>query len=90
MVGEDVALGEPYMTAMLEGFGPLSTEPNPCVRLWGVGPDEAKCKTCTHLVARRYYPRTYYKCDLRKMSASTATDHRVSWRACGKYEPVPS
>jgi hypothetical protein len=70
---------------MLEGFGPLSTEPNPCVRVWGPGPEDAKCKTCSHLHVRRY-ANTYYKCDLRKMSPSTATDHRVSWRACGKYE----
>lgn len=70
----------------LVGFGPLSTEPNPCVRLWGPGPVLAQCKTCTHLVSRRYYPRTYYKCDLRRDSACAATDHRVGWRACAKWE----
>lgn len=72
----------------LVGFGPLATEPNPCVRLWGPGPEGAKCKTCVHLFGRRY-GKTYYKCDLRRDSACAATDHRVGWRACGKYEELP-
>jgi hypothetical protein len=70
----------------LEGFGPFSTEANPCVRLWGLGPEGAKCKTCTLLVCRTYGPHRYYKCPLRADSACAATDHRVGWRACAKYE----
>jgi hypothetical protein len=73
---------------LLEGFGPFSTEKNPCVRLYGPGPDGAKCKTCSRLHARTYYPHTYYKCGLRKDTACAATDHRVRWRACAKYEDV--
>ena len=69
----------------LLGFGPTSTEPNPCVRLWGPGPEGTKCRTCAHLIARRW-ARIYYKCDMRRMSRCEATDHRVLWRACGKYE----
>lgn len=67
------------------GFGPFSAEPNPCIHVWGPGPEGAKCKTCEHLV-KWQHARTYYKCDMRRMSASGATDHRVNWRACGKYE----
>jgi hypothetical protein len=63
----------------------LHAEPNPCVYVFGPGPDGKTCKTCAHLV-RREYAKTYYKCDKRSMSRSEATDHRVGWRACGKYE----
>jgi hypothetical protein len=80
--------GEAMSDRLLEGPGPCSTEPNPCVRLWGPGPDGATCKTCAHLVSYQWSKR-YYKCDLRRMSACAATDHRVAWRACGKYEVTP-
>lgn len=68
------------------GFGPLSTEPNPCVRLFGEGPEGAKCKTCALLLTTYGAGRKYYKCSLRRMSRCEATDHRVSWRACAKWE----
>ena len=71
---------------MLEGFGPLSTEPNPCVRLWGLGPEGEKCKTCDRLNVRCYGDHRYYKCALRKETAGPGTDHRVGWRACAKWE----
>jgi len=70
---------------MIEGFGPYSTEPNPCVRLWGPGPEGAKCKTCSLLLAKHHGAHTYYKCHLRRMTAGPATDHRVGWKACAKY-----
>lgn len=60
---------------------------NPCIAVFGTGPDGVRCATCSHLQARQYANR-YYKCDLRRISASTATDHRVRWDACGKYEGV--
>lgn len=69
----------------LIGFGPTSTEPNPCVRLFGYGPEGATCKSCGHLYAH-CYRRTYYKCDLRKDTAGPGSDHRVGWRACGKWQ----
>ncbi len=68
------------------GFGPTSTEPNPCVRLYGYGPEGETCKTCGLLIVNPFAGRRYYKCDLRRMSRCAATDHRVSWRACGKWE----
>jgi len=46
-----------------------------------------KCKTCAHL--KRYeYGHTYYKCVLYGLSASSATDWRLKWDACGKWEEV--
>lgn len=58
---------------------------NPLIPVYGPGPEGAKCKTCVHLVVQSF-ARNYYKCDLRRMSASAATDHRVNWPACGQYE----
>ena len=64
---------------------PSSPEPNPCIHVYGPGPEGKKCKTCGHLVVREYGTR-YYKCDLRRDSRCSATDHRVRWSACGKYK----
>ena len=58
---------------------------NPCLRVYGLGPDGKTCKTCKHLVAKRY-ANTYYKCALRKNTGGAGTDHRVNWTACGKWE----
>lgn len=70
---------------MPEPSGP--TNPNPCLSLYGVGPDGVTCKGCVHL---RYRPlrsgKRYWKCDLRKLTESASSDHRVSWQACGRYE----
>ena len=58
---------------------------NPCLLLYGAGPESTTCATCTHLHAL-HMGGTYYKCDLRRLSRSAATDHRMRWPACGKYE----
>lgn len=63
----------------------ISQEPNPCRRLLGPGPDGARCKSCKRLDSLSY-ARTYYKCELRQNTHGPATDHRVNWRACAKYE----
>ena len=70
----------------LVGFGPISTNPNPCVRVFGPGPEGAKCKTCVHLTYHWSAGTRYYKCRQRKMTMGAATDHRLRWDACGKYE----
>lgn len=53
-------------------------------RVYGMVPDKS-CKTCVHCRFIQYNKR-YYKCDLSNLSHSTATDWRISWTACGKYE----
>ena len=58
---------------------------NPCIAAFGKGPDGSRCKTCVHLFGKSF-AKTYYKCDLRKNSNGPATDHRVNFPACGKYE----
>lgn len=57
---------------------------NPLLRYFGKGPEGERCKNCEHLYYKSY-SKKYYKCDLRKDTASTKTDHRVNWPACGKF-----
>jgi hypothetical protein len=57
---------------------------NPLLPIFGPGPAGATCGSCDHLVARRL-ARTYYKCELRSLSGSASTDHRVRWPACGRF-----
>lgn len=61
---------------------------NPLVRLYGNGPDGARCKGCAHLVAKER-GKTYYKCRLRAGTwekCSPQSDHRCNWWACAKYQ----
>ena len=55
------------------------------IRVYGAKP--GTCKGCVHLHAESH-DRTWYKCDQAYQSSSAATDWRVSWPACGKYEEV--
>jgi hypothetical protein len=43
------------------------------------------CSTCQHLAARRL-GRTYYKCDTVEITGGPATDVRLSWPACERWE----
>lgn len=61
---------------------------NPCLALYGAGPENQPCVDCVHL---RYRPQRnpkarYWKCDLRKLTDGPASDHRVNWPSCGRYE----
>lgn len=57
---------------------------NPCVRIFGAGPADVTCKTCSHLYCNVKGHR-FYKCDLRKHTNGPASDHKVKWPACAKY-----
>jgi hypothetical protein len=57
---------------------------NPCVNIYGPGPDGATCKTCANLFYHQLSKR-YYKCSLRGCTHGPGTDHRVSWPACSKF-----
>jgi hypothetical protein len=60
---------------------------NPCIALYGYGPEGAICRDCTHCRYRQDNPKAkHWKCDLRKLTHGAATDHRVGWPACGRYE----
>lgn len=67
--------------------------PNPCILLYGLGPEGAKCKSCVLLLHRvGANGRRWYKCALRRASfdrrymGASSTDHRLKWDACGRYE----
>lgn len=64
---------------------------NPLVRLFGKGPQGARCKGCKHLHTKKHGKR-YFKCLLRPGTVNACSpkrDHRANWWACGKYEPAP-
>lgn len=59
---------------------------NPCLVIFGPGPDGARCGTCVHLQAHKQ-SATWYKCAQRGTPThGPKTDHRVRWPACGRYE----
>lgn len=59
---------------------------NPMVNLAGKLEGDKRCKTCKFLCVREF-ARRYYKCRFRPCTGGPATDHRVNWDACKKYEP---
>lgn len=61
---------------------------NPMIEMFGVTPGE-KCKTCTWLYYKQFANK-YYKCQYRNCTPGPASDHRVNWPACGKYEVKPT
>lgn len=60
---------------------------NPLRIAYGPGPDGTRCGDCVHL--HRGYSGRYFKCDLRRNTSSTSTDHRARWESCAKFEPQP-
>jgi hypothetical protein len=56
---------------------------NPCIALYGANLQGRQCRGCVHL---RYQSvrsgAKHWKCDLRKVTNGSATDHRVHWDAC--------
>lgn len=63
---------------------------NPLIRFFGTGPQGTKCKTCKHLVINQPGQNKYYKCFKRGITNGAATDHRVGWQSCGKYQEQQS
>jgi hypothetical protein len=59
---------------------------NPMAAKHGLGPEGAKCKECTHIT--RSGEGRFIKCQIRGISKSTATDHRLSWKACRLFNPT--
>lgn len=43
------------------------------------------CKDCSHLISGEWHDKHYHKCELYGLSHSEATDWRLSWIACGKF-----
>jgi len=63
---------------------------NPCIALFGTGPEGVTCENCMHL--ERYHQAAYWqKCALRQAHKNRHVhgDHRVRWPACARYEQQP-
>lgn len=63
---------------------------NPCISLFGPGPEGVTCETCIHL--QRFHQAAYWqKCALRQASKNVHVhgDHRIRWPSCAKYQPAP-
>lgn len=57
------------------------------IGMFGLGPEGKVCGTCAHHVRYRR-SKVYHKCVKWYVSGSAATDIRLSWRACGRYEEL--
>jgi hypothetical protein len=65
---------------------PGYVDPNPCVKLFGKGPEGKTCKGCKHLT-RMLYGHTVLKCDERTdLTHGKATDQKAGWNACNRFE----
>lgn len=58
---------------------------NPMAQKWGRKTGK-KCKDCVFLLLRKPGSRNVYKCEIRGVSNSAVTDHRLNWDACGRYQ----
>ena len=67
------------------GFDAFGRRVNPCVQVYGPGPEGVTCKTCRRLY-RRHFDKMYIKCELRTCTRGAGSDHRVGYPACAKYE----
>lgn len=59
---------------------------NPMLVVVGKDPENRRCADCAHLFMVGGVSGRYYKCDLRRVTGGPATDHRVNWPACAKFE----
>lgn len=59
---------------------------NPLRAKYGAGPEGQTCKGCVHLLKIHYHDQRYLKCDMRRLTHGSASDHRARWLACGKFE----
>lgn len=57
---------------------------NPCLALYGKGPEGKRCKECK--LCYQHHGK-YFKCELRGFTRGPGTDHRANWPACGKFQP---
>lgn len=59
---------------------------NPCVQLYGAGPESKTCRQCSQIAGIRGASKTFFKCKLRKATHGSGTDHKISWPACARFE----
>ena len=86
LFGNDTPISQPTQRRSVHQRKDGSWMVNPMTFTNGVTKGR-QCKDCAHLVCKQYSKR-YYKCALRENvdKCSPASDHRVRWPACGKFE----
>lgn len=53
-------------------------------------PPGETCGSCAHAVQLDYHGRRYWKCPVtRGLAHSAASDLRISWPACERWQPKP-
>lgn len=81
--------GQEHTTPLVDWSGSPIAAPvkheNPCVDLYGPGPKGKQCKDCAKLICFAA-SSNFYKCRLRKVTHGKATDQKVRWAACGRFE----
>jgi len=58
---------------------------NPMIVKHGMKKGKA-CKDCEFFIREKFHDKTYFKCEIRGVSRSSTTDHRLRWLACGLYK----
>jgi hypothetical protein len=81
-IGEDLFGGEVHAPLKTKGRPKV----NPCIAVWGTGPEGTKCGACKHHYFRRL-ASAYPKCAKRGDTGSASTDHSSRYPACGQFEP---
>lgn len=81
---------DPIQQALLDWneqpITPPTKHENPCINLYGKGPEGKQCGDCEHLIRDHHHGAIYPKCELRKLTRGPGSDHRVRWPTCGKFE----
>jgi hypothetical protein len=67
-------------------YEPTVKGDNPCIKMYGAGPSTRQCGECKHFLRLKYHDKVYRKCELRKLTHGTGSDHKAMWQACGKFE----
>jgi hypothetical protein len=60
---------------------------NPCIAVFGAGPEGTRCKDCTQLRCKSG-SKKFFKCALRTITNGPATDHKVNWPSCAKFVQI--
>lgn len=76
------------LDARAQALFPMDRDSNPMVSRHGLATPPNICRNCRHIV-RHQAGRVWYKCRLRGDTSNNATDHGVTWNACGVYEAKP-
>lgn len=86
---EERESGQEHTTPLVDWSGKAIAAPvkheNPCIDLYGPGPEGKQCKDCARLLCFAA-SSNFYKCRLRKVTHGKATDHLLRYQACSRFQ----